>query len=79
MSRRLTLRPGDLQLFLGRYSMHRVSVVRGSTARHSAIFSYTERPDVIGSVARTRQLFGRVLPRHLAAHGNAVRVDRLLD
>jgi hypothetical protein len=76
---RLTLRPGDLQLFKGRYSLHRVSTVRGETARHSAIFAYSERPGVIGSVARTRQLFGRVLPQHLEAEGRAVRVDRLLD
>lgn len=77
--RRLPLRPGDLQLFMGRYSLHRVSPVRGAVARHSAIFAYSERPGVIGSVARTRQLFGRVLPEHLAAEGRAVRGDRLLD
>ncbi|GGQ07656.1 hypothetical protein GCM10010187_24570 [Actinomadura coerulea] len=77
--RRLTLRPGDLQLFKGRYSLHRVAAVRGDTARHTAILAYSERPGVIGSVARTRQLFGRVLPEHLAAEGRAVRVDRLLD
>lgn len=77
--RRLTLRPGDLQLFKGRYSLHRVGTVRGDTARHTAIFAYSERPGVIGSVARTRQLFGRVLPQHLAAEGRAVRVDQLLD
>jgi hypothetical protein len=77
--RRLALRPGDLQLFKGRYSLHRVSSVQGGTARHSAIFAYSERPGVIGSVARTRQLFGRVLPDHLAADGHAVRVDQLLD
>jgi hypothetical protein len=77
--RRLPLRPGDLQLFMGRYSLHRVSPVRGTTARHSAIFAYSERPGVIGSPARTRQLFGRVLPEHLAAEGRAVRGDRLLD
>ncbi|MEU4260981.1 HalD/BesD family halogenase [Streptomyces argenteolus] len=76
---RLPLRPGDLQLFKGRYSLHRVSPVRGDVARHSAIFAYSERPGVIGSVARTRQLFGRVLPEHLAAEGRAVRSDRLLD
>jgi hypothetical protein len=76
---RLPLRPGDLQLFKGRYSLHRVSTVEGDIARHSAIFAYSERPGVIGSVARTRQLFGRVLPEHLAAEGNAVRVDQLLD
>ena len=79
LTRRLPLRPGDLQLFKGRYSLHRVSPVRGGTARHSAIFAYSERPGVIGSVARTRQLFGRVLPAHLAAEGRAVRGDGLLD
>jgi len=79
MVHKLALRPGDLQLFMGRYSLHRVSEVRGGTARHSAIFAYSERPGVIGSVARTRQLFGRVLPEHLAAEGRAVRVDKLLD
>ncbi|WP_019633474.1 HalD/BesD family halogenase [Actinomadura atramentaria] len=77
--RRLDLRPGDLQLFKGRYALHRVSPVAGRTARHSAIFAYSERPGVVGSVARTRQLFGRVLPEHLAAEGRAVRGDRLLD
>jgi len=77
--RRLGLRPGDLQLFRGRYSLHRVSPVRGGTARHSAILAYSERPGVIGSVARTRQLFGRVRPEHLAAEARSVRGDGLLD
>lgn len=77
--RRLTLRPGDLQLFQGRYSLHRVSPVTAGPARHTAIFAYSERPAVVGSVERTRQLFGRVLPEHLAAAGRAVRGDRLLD
>jgi hypothetical protein len=77
--RRLVLHPGDLQLFKGRHSMHRVSAVQGERARHSAIFAYSERPGVVGAVARTRQLFGRVLPQHLAAEGLPVRVDQLLD
>ncbi|MFE7799187.1 arpA protein [Nocardia sp. NPDC057440] len=77
--RRLDLRPGDLQLFKGRFSLHRVSPVEGGTQRHSAIFAYTNRPGVIGTVERTRQLFGRVLPDHLAAAADAVRGDRLLD
>jgi hypothetical protein len=77
--RRLVLRPGDLQLFKGRYSLHRVSTVQGDRARHSTIFAYSERPGIIGSAARTRQLFGRVLPEHLAAEGRAVRADQLLD
>jgi hypothetical protein len=77
--KRLTLRAGDLQLFKGRFSLHRVTTVRGETARHSAIFAYSERTGVVGSVARTRQLFGRVLPEHLNAQRHAMRGDRLLD
>ncbi|MCR6490477.1 arpA protein [Amycolatopsis sp. OK19-0408] len=75
--RRLGLRPGDLQLFKGRFALHRVSTVKGEIARHSAIFAYSERPGVIGSAERTRQLFGRVLPAHLA--GRSARGDELLD
>jgi hypothetical protein len=76
--RRLALHPGDLQLFAGRYSLHRVTTVVGATARHSAIFAYSERQGVIGTPARTRQLFGRVAPLHLAAQASATRVDQLL-
>jgi hypothetical protein len=75
--RRLALRPGDLQLFTGRYSLHRVTGVGGPIARHSAIFAYSGRPGVIGTPARTRQLFGRVAPEHLRAE--QVRGDALLD
>lgn len=76
----LDLRPGDLQIFRGRYSLHQVSrVPEGSKARHAAIFAYTEQPGVIGRVARTRQLFGRVLPAHVKAEEERVRADALLD
>ena len=74
--RRLEPRPGDLQLFRGRFALHRVSTVRGERARHTAIFAYSERPGVIGSTERTRQLFGRTLPVHTEAR---VRGDQLLD
>jgi hypothetical protein len=73
----LKLRPGDLQLFRGRFALHRVSTVGGERARYTAIFAYSERPGVIGSAERTRQLFGRVRPEHHAAA--AVRGDGLLD
>ncbi|MFI6865437.1 arpA protein [Nocardia sp. NPDC050406] len=76
--RRLDLRPGDLQLFQGRFSLHRVSPVHGETQRHTAIFAYSETTGVIGTAERSRQLFGRVLPEHLD-RAQAVRGDRLLD
>ncbi len=76
--RSIPLRPGDLQLFRGRYALHRVSTVEGAVDRHTAILAYSERPGVVGSLVRTRQLFGRVLPEHVAAK-RRVRVDSLLD
>ena len=76
----LDLQPGDLQIFRGRYSLHQVSrVASDSRPRHAAILAYTEQPGVIGRVERTRQLFGRVLPEHLAAEVMRVRSDSLLD
>ncbi|MEJ2871581.1 arpA protein [Actinomycetospora sp. OC33-EN08] len=75
--RHIDLRPGDLQLFRGRFALHRVTTVRGATARHTAILAYSDRPGVVGSPARTRQLFGRVAPVHLA--GATARSDALLD
>jgi hypothetical protein len=75
--RSLALRPGDLQLFRGRFALHRVTPVAGASPRHTAIFAYSDRPGVVGSPARTRQLFGRVDPLHLAAA--SVRSDTLLD
>ena len=76
----LHLRPGDLQIFRGRYSLHRVErVSTESQPRHAAIFAYTEQPGVIGRVERTRQLFGRVLPAHVDAERERVRADALLD
>lgn len=76
----LDLCPGDLQIFRGRYSLHRVTrVAASSQPRHAAIFAYTHQPGVIGRVERTRQLFGRVLAEHEEAERSRVREDDLLD
>ena len=76
----LDLRAGDMQIFRGRYSLHRVTRVPiGSSPRHAAIFAYTQEPGVIGRLERTRQLFGRVLPEHEAAERDRVRSDELID
>lgn len=76
----LELRPGDLQIFRGRHSLHRVTRISPDSApRHAAIFAYTEQPGVIGRLDRTQQLFGRVLPAHLEAEEKRVRSDALLD
>jgi hypothetical protein len=76
----LDLRPGDLQIFRGRHSLHRVTRVgEGSRSRYTAIFAYTASPDVIGRLERTRQLFGRALPVHVEAERARVRRDSLRD
>ena len=67
------LEPGDLQLFKGLYSFHRVR----STPHYVAILSYVEQPDMVGTPKRLKQLYGRVLPIHL---GRAcLRADSYLD
>lgn len=76
----LDLRPGDLQIFRGRYSVHQVSRVgAGSCPRHAAILAYTEDDGVIGRLERTRQLFGRTLAVHADAERSRVRRDPLMD
>ncbi len=78
--RTLDLRSGDLQIFKGRHSLHRVTrVPETSKPRHAAIFAYTLEPGVIGRLERTRQLFGRVLPAHEEAEKLRVRSDTLTD
>ncbi len=59
--------PGDLQLFRGRYSLHRVTPVEGVRARHVLVLSYADQPGVIGPVDRTRNVYGRVTEAHLLA------------
>jgi hypothetical protein len=73
----LHLEPGDLQIFKGRYSLHRVTPLSGPTMRYVAIFSFTEVEGVVGSPERTKQLYGRVLPIHLERAG--MRGDALVD
>jgi hypothetical protein len=78
--RTLLLRPGDLQLFKGRYSLHRVTRVGGQRERHTAIFAYSQQPGVVGRLERTRQLYGRVSEAHIEAERRREeRADGLLD
>ncbi len=73
----LELEPGDLQLFLGRYSLHRVAPLTGARPRYVAIFSYVEQPGMVATPERCKQLYGRVLPIHYERAG--MRADSYLD
>ncbi len=69
--------PGDLTVFLGRYSLHRVSEVTGGY-RITLVLSYADRPGVIGPVERTRRVYGRVTEAHLLAESGPLGADGLL-
>lgn len=73
----LALEPGDLQIFKGRYALHRVTPVTGARARYVGIFSFVEEPGMVATPERCRQLYGKVLPIHHERAG--VRADTLLD
>ncbi len=73
----LQLEPGDLQLFKGRYSLHRVAPLKGSRRRYVAIFSYVEQEGMVGAPERTKQLYGRTLPIHHERAGQ--RNDAYID
>ena len=77
MVKSVVLQPGDLQLFKGRYSLHRVAPLKGSVPRYVAILSYVEEENMVGSVERTKQLYGRVLPIHYERAGQ--RADNFID
>ena len=61
----LDLQVGDIQIFKGRYSMHRVAPTQGQ--RHTVIFGYAREPGFIGSVESTMRVYGRVMQAHIDA------------
>lgn len=76
--RRLLSEPGDLCLFRGRYSLHQVTPVEGVRSRLVLVFSYADRPGVIGPLERTRSVYGRVTEHHLLFAAGAVGADGLI-
>lgn len=62
--KQLNLQTGDLQLFKGRYSMHRVTQTHGTKSRIVAIPSYVTDPYKVTNPHHVKSLYGRVLPIH---------------
>ena len=73
----LNLEPGDLQIFRGRYSLHRVALLSGKRPRYVAIFSYVGVPNMVGASESALQLYGRTLPIHHERAGQ--RLDTYVD
>ena len=72
----LKLNEGDLQIFKGRYALHRATEARGSTTRNLVVFTYTEKDNVIGSGYRSMELYGKQLGIH---QEDRIRSDSLED
>lgn len=75
--RQLPLNAGDLQLFLGRFALHRVTENTGNSNRLLLIMSFTEQPGVIGNPVRVKNLYGKLSEVH--SKKQSVRADKLID
>ena len=72
----IKLNEGDLQLFKGRYALHRATRAEGNTTRNLVVYTYTEKENVIGSSYRSEELYGKTLDVHKEKR---VRSDSLTD
>jgi hypothetical protein len=55
----LAMTPGTLLVFEGRYSLHRVSPIRGRTLRHVGLFAYDTKPDTMSNEHLRQDRYGR--------------------
>lgn len=58
------MEPGDLQIFAGRYSLHRVTQVEGAECRYSLILGYANTQNLIAAKSSVLNAFGRSHPIH---------------
>ncbi|MEM7082488.1 MAG: arpA protein [Pseudomonadota bacterium] len=62
--RQLALHAGDLQFFLGRFALHRVTKNTGDADRLVLIMSFADAPGMVGSKARVMNLYGKTTDAH---------------
>ena len=75
--RSLKLKPGDMQLFKGGYSLHRVTRVQGKINRIIALPSYTTHPGTMNRPEHSIQVYGKSLP--IQYERENIRSDNLID
>ena len=75
--RQLNLEPGDLQIFKGRFTLHRVTKVEGQKSRYMCIPAYVLDPYRVNTPEHSKAIYGKVLPIHIER--NQVRSDGLAD
>jgi hypothetical protein len=75
--RQLKLEPGDLQIFKGRFTLHRVTKVEGQKSRYMCIPAYVLDPYRVNTPEHSKAIYGKVLPIHIER--NQARSDGLTD
>ena len=75
--KQLKLEPGDLQIFKGRFTLHRVTKVEGNKPRYLCIPAYVLDPSRVNTPEHSKAIYGKVLPIHIER--NKARSDGLAD
>jgi hypothetical protein len=75
--RQLDLVPGDLQIFAGRFSLHRVTPVEGHTTRYIGLPTYVYDPYRMNRAFHSVSVYGRATEFH--HQRDRVLVDGLVD
>ena len=75
--RQLKLEPGDLQIFKGRFTLHRVTKIEGNHSRYLCIPAYVLDPWRVNTTEHSKAIYGTVLPLHIER--NKPRSDGLTD
>ena len=75
--RQLKLEPGDLQIFKGRFTLHRVTKIEGDKPRYICIPAYVLDPWRVNTPEHSQSIYGKVLPIHIER--NSARSDGLAD
>jgi len=73
----LDLNPGDLQIFKGRFSMHRVTKIEGKISRYIALPCYVKDALRVNKPEHSKQVYGKALPIHFERKN--LEADRLID
>ena len=73
----LDLNPGDLQIFKGRFSMHRVTKIEGKISRYIALPCYVKDSLRVNKPEHSKQVYGKALPIHFEREN--IQVDGLID
>jgi len=73
----LDLEPGDLQIFKGRFSMHRVTKIEGEKSRYIALPCYVKDSYRVNKPEHSIQVYGKAMPIHYER--NNIEADGLTD